>query len=153
MLMHHTVSPRQETRQRRTPCTCGTARIEGLSCILAITTRRSASFSSIPTPSPTPRFPMVSNPRGTGKALTKDVLGWDKQGSVDQVLKIYGGFDPALIALIKQVDPAELKVWQLMDMGKLPTWIKGKLALMGDAAHPFTPRRLHQPGFEHCARY
>jgi hypothetical protein len=25
-------------------------------------------------------------------------------------------------------------------MDKLPTWTKGKLALIGDAAHPFTPR-------------
>jgi 2-polyprenyl-6-methoxyphenol hydroxylase-like FAD-dependent oxidoreductase len=42
--------------------------------------------------------------------------------------------------MIEMADPAELKVWQLLDMGKLPTWTNGRLALLGDAAHPFTPR-------------
>ncbi|KAI0482202.1 hypothetical protein GGR56DRAFT_619005 [Xylariaceae sp. FL0804] len=66
---------------------------------------------------------------------------WNKQGSIEQVLKVYEGFDPALKALIKKVDPAELKVWQLLDMEKLPTWTKDRLALLGDAAHPFTPHQ------------
>jgi hypothetical protein len=26
----------------------------------------------------------------------------------------------------------------------LPSWVKGKLALLGDAAHPFLPRELYQ---------
>jgi 2-polyprenyl-6-methoxyphenol hydroxylase-like FAD-dependent oxidoreductase len=66
---------------------------------------------------------------------------WNKTGSIEQVLKVYQDFDPALKQLIQKVDPAELKVWQLLDMDKLPTWSKGKLALLGDAAHPFTPRK------------
>ncbi|KAK9776912.1 hypothetical protein SCAR479_06313 [Seiridium cardinale] len=66
---------------------------------------------------------------------------WNKQGSVEQVLKVYQNFDPAVKHLISKVDPAELKVWQLLDMDKLPTWTKGKLALIGDAAHPFTPHQ------------
>ncbi|KAF7529416.1 hypothetical protein G7054_g9855 [Neopestalotiopsis clavispora] len=66
---------------------------------------------------------------------------WNKQGSVEQVLKVYQDFDPAVKHLISKVDPSELKVWQLLDMDKLPTWTKGKLALLGDAAHPFTPHQ------------
>ncbi|KAI1340405.1 hypothetical protein F5Y15DRAFT_57099 [Xylariaceae sp. FL0016] len=66
---------------------------------------------------------------------------WNKQGSLDQVLKVYEEFDPALKQLISKVDPAELKVWQLLDMEKLPTWTKERLTLIGDAAHPFTPHQ------------
>ncbi|KAH9909374.1 hypothetical protein F4778DRAFT_768240 [Xylariomycetidae sp. FL2044] len=66
---------------------------------------------------------------------------WNKQGSVEQILKVYRDFDPALKQLISKVDPAELKVWQLLDMDKLPSWTKGKLVLLGDAAHPFTPHQ------------
>jgi 2-polyprenyl-6-methoxyphenol hydroxylase-like FAD-dependent oxidoreductase len=69
------------------------------------------------------------------------VTAWNKQGSLEQVLKVYTDFDPALKRLISKVDEAELKVWQLLDMEKLPSWTKGKLALLGDAAHPFTPRK------------
>lgn len=57
------------------------------------------------------------------------------------MLKVYKDFDPNLLALFKTVDPASIKVWQLMDMEKLPSWTIGKLALLGDAAHPFTPRK------------
>lgn len=33
----------------------------------------------------------------------------------------------------------DLKVWQLMDLDPLKTLVKGRLALIGDAAHPFLP--------------
>lgn len=65
---------------------------------------------------------------------------WNKEADFGQFLKVYENFDPALLALAKKVDPTSIKVWQLMDMEKLPTWTQGKLALLGDAAHPFTPR-------------
>ena len=42
--------------------------------------------------------------------------------------------------MIRIVDPASLKVWKLVDMEVLPTWINGRAALIGDAAHPFLPR-------------
>jgi hypothetical protein len=57
------------------------------------------------------------------------------------VFRIYQDFEPAVKALMSKVDPSAVKVWQLLDMEKLPTWIAGKLVLLGDAAHPFTPRR------------
>jgi 2-polyprenyl-6-methoxyphenol hydroxylase-like FAD-dependent oxidoreductase len=65
---------------------------------------------------------------------------WTKEGKMEQVLEIYKDFDPALKQLISKADPAQLKVWQLMDMEKLSSLTKGKLALIGDAAHPFLPR-------------
>ncbi|KAK3383143.1 hypothetical protein B0T24DRAFT_36373 [Lasiosphaeria ovina] len=67
--------------------------------------------------------------------------GWNKQASLEQVLKVYRDFDPALKALMSKVDPSTIKVWQLLDMEKMPTWSAGKLVLLGDAAHPFTPHQ------------
>ncbi|POS68756.1 hypothetical protein DHEL01_v212850 [Diaporthe helianthi] len=66
---------------------------------------------------------------------------WNKEADFDQFLKVYENFDPALLALAKKADRSGIRVWQLMDMEKLPTWTKGKLALLGDAAHPFTPHQ------------
>lgn len=56
------------------------------------------------------------------------------------MLKVYEGFDQRLLDVIRIVDPTSLKVWKLVDMEVLPTWINGRTALIGDAAHPFLPR-------------
>ncbi|OLN88496.1 3-hydroxybenzoate 6-hydroxylase 2 [Colletotrichum chlorophyti] len=66
---------------------------------------------------------------------------WNKKGSVEQLLKVYAEFDPALLRLIEKVHPDEVNVWQLLDMEAMPTWVHEKLALLGDAAHPFTPHQ------------
>ncbi len=54
---------------------------------------------------------------------------------------MFKDFGPGLKALITKANPSSIKVWQLMDMEKLPTWTSGKLALLGDAAHPYLPCR------------
>lgn len=56
------------------------------------------------------------------------------------MLDVYSEFDPAVQSLIGKADPDSLKVWELLDMENIPTWVNDRLALLGDAAHPFTPR-------------
>ena len=73
--------------------------------------------------------------------MTADnVIEWNKPASVEQVLKVYEGFDQRLLDMVRIADPASLKVWKLVDMEVLPTWTNGRVALIGDAAHPFLPR-------------
>lgn len=57
------------------------------------------------------------------------------------MLKVYKDFSEPLRKLISKVDPADLKVWQLLDMETMATWVNNKLCLLGDAAHPFTPHQ------------
>jgi 2-polyprenyl-6-methoxyphenol hydroxylase-like FAD-dependent oxidoreductase len=57
------------------------------------------------------------------------------------LLKVYENFDPALVNLLGKADASSLKVWELLDMEVLPSWTKERLALLGDAAHPFLPRK------------
>jgi hypothetical protein len=40
------------------------------------------------------------------------------------------------------VDASDLKLWTLLDMDRIPTWHKERLVLLGDAAHPFLPRKF-----------
>ena len=56
-----------------------------------------------------------------------------------KLLQICEGHDAKFINLFKKADPESLKVWPLYDMDTLPTFAKGRLAIIGDAAHPFTP--------------
>ncbi len=65
---------------------------------------------------------------------------WNKQGSIDQLLAVYKNFSPAVVKLLGKAPPESLKVWKLLDMEVLPSWVKGRLGLLGDAAHPFLPR-------------
>jgi 2-polyprenyl-6-methoxyphenol hydroxylase-like FAD-dependent oxidoreductase len=52
---------------------------------------------------------------------------------------------PTVVKLLGKAPPESLKVWKLLDMEVLSTWVKGRLGLLGDAAHPFLPRRFYLP--------
>lgn len=66
--------------------------------------------------------------------------GWGQGGSKELLLEVYKGFEQRVRSLLELVDASELKVWTLLDMERIPTWYKGRLVLLGDAAHPFLPR-------------
>lgn len=59
--------------------------------------------------------------------------------SKSNLLEVYKNFHPALVKLLGKVDPAGLNIFPLYDMDTLPTYINDRLALIGDAAHPYTP--------------
>lgn len=65
--------------------------------------------------------------------------GWGSSTSLSKLLEVYEGFHPDILALLEKANENSLKVWKLLDMAELPTWCEGRLALLGDAAHPFLP--------------
>ncbi|KAJ4265119.1 hypothetical protein NW762_005365 [Fusarium torreyae] len=67
--------------------------------------------------------------------------GWGRGGSKDLLREIFSAFEPRVLGLLELVDPSELKLWTLLDMNRISTWYKGRLALLGDAAHPFLPHQ------------
>ncbi|KAF5006425.1 hypothetical protein FDECE_7185 [Fusarium decemcellulare] len=67
--------------------------------------------------------------------------GWGLGGSKELLSEVYKDFEPKVRALLSLVDGAELKVWTLLDMDRIPNWVKGRVALLGDAAHPFLPHQ------------
>ncbi|KAF1816415.1 FAD/NAD(P)-binding domain-containing protein [Eremomyces bilateralis CBS 781.70] len=67
--------------------------------------------------------------------------GWSTGGNKARLLEAYKEFCPIVRALLSKVNAETLSVWTLLDMDVLRSWTVGKLALMGDAAHPFLPHQ------------
>ncbi|KAK3938757.1 hypothetical protein QBC46DRAFT_291915 [Diplogelasinospora grovesii] len=57
------------------------------------------------------------------------------------VLEVGSEFKPAFRAVLEKVQEDTIRLWPLLDLPTLPTWVNGKMALLGDAAHPFLPHR------------
>jgi len=62
---------------------------------------------------------------------------WSASGDPDVLRREFQGWDPRIGAVLKRVDKTFR--WALYDREPLPTWSKGRLTLLGDAAHPMLP--------------
>jgi salicylate hydroxylase len=62
---------------------------------------------------------------------------WSLPGDPDQLRREFAGWDPRIGGLLAHVE-ATLR-WGLYDRDPLPRWVSGRLALLGDAAHPMLP--------------
>lgn len=61
---------------------------------------------------------------------------WLAEGSKEEVLKQYEGWDPVLRKLLALIPEGRVKRWKLCTHDYLETWVRGSFALMGDACHP-----------------
>ena len=62
---------------------------------------------------------------------------WSAPGDPELLRREFEGWDPRIGSVLKQVDKTFR--WALYDREPLPTWTKGRLTLLGDAAHPMLP--------------
>ncbi|RMZ85619.1 hypothetical protein DV737_g566, partial [Chaetothyriales sp. CBS 132003] len=67
--------------------------------------------------------------------------GWSNTSTKEALLEVYKNFDPGCVELLSKADAESLKTWKLLDMPVLDSWINGRLALLGDSAHPFLPHQ------------
>jgi salicylate hydroxylase len=62
---------------------------------------------------------------------------WSAPGDPDVLRREFAGWDPRIGSLLRHVETTFR--WALYDRGPLPTWTRGRLTLLGDAAHPMLP--------------
>jgi salicylate hydroxylase len=62
---------------------------------------------------------------------------WSAPGDPALLRREFEGWDPRIGNVLQQVDRTFR--WALYDREPLPTWTKGRLTLLGDAAHPMLP--------------
>ena len=62
---------------------------------------------------------------------------WSAPGDPEVLRREFAGWDVRVGEVLKQVDRTFR--WALYDREPLPTWSKGRLTLLGDAAHPMLP--------------
>ncbi|MEM7098653.1 MAG: FAD-dependent monooxygenase [Pseudomonadota bacterium] len=62
---------------------------------------------------------------------------WTEQGSREEALAEFGDWHATIRAIIENAD-AHYR-WALFDRAPFDTWVDGRVALLGDAAHPMLP--------------
>lgn len=65
--------------------------------------------------------------------------GWSTPAQTAEMLALYEGWHEDVIGLMRVAPADHLIKWALFDRKKLPGWRKGRVTLLGDAAHPMLP--------------
>lgn len=65
--------------------------------------------------------------------------GWNTPATIAEFAEEYAGFHPDVQALIRLSPPTTLIKWALFERDPLTTWHRGRMTLLGDAAHPILP--------------
>lgn len=70
--------------------------------------------------------------------------GWAEPGNHEDACRILEGWAPEVHAIVRMTPPEKLVDWKLVYRDPLPTWVspKARIALIGDAAHPFLPTSI-----------
>jgi salicylate hydroxylase len=63
--------------------------------------------------------------------------GWNLSASPQKLVDTFPGLDKKLQTLFLNAD--DIKMWRLYNHDEYPYWVKGRVALLGDAAHPMVP--------------
>ena len=66
-----------------------------------------------------------------------EIESWSAAGRVADFAAEFAGWDRRLCQLIAAA--RQVGLWSVLDRAPLPSWVRGRVALLGDAAHPMLP--------------
>lgn len=64
---------------------------------------------------------------------------WSQTGDKADALSDFDGWHPTITTLLRAAEPGQLYRWALFDRLPIQRWTDGRVALLGDAAHPMLP--------------
>ena len=65
--------------------------------------------------------------------------GWTIPAAIEEFANLHSDFHPDALDLIRAIAPGTLFKWGLRDREPLRRYIKGRVTMLGDAAHPISP--------------
>jgi salicylate hydroxylase len=65
--------------------------------------------------------------------------GWSTPAPREELLEKFAGANPDLTGLLERAPLDGTRKWALFDRDPLEEWVDGRIALMGDGAHPMLP--------------
>ena len=65
--------------------------------------------------------------------------GWSTPVPHEELLEQFAGANPDLLELLRRAPIDGTRKWALFDRDPLSQWVDGRVALLGDAAHPMLP--------------
>jgi salicylate hydroxylase len=65
--------------------------------------------------------------------------GWSNPSTIAEFMAEFEGWHPDVTGLIERAPPDQLFKWALFERAPLPEWTRGRMTLLGDAAHPMLP--------------
>lgn len=81
----------------------------------------------------------VMNVIGVGRAPRWEEEGWAIPAEISEFLELYSDYHPSIHDLIRSIPSEHLFKWGLRDREPLQDWTRGRVTVLGDAAHPVTP--------------
>ncbi len=75
----------------------------------------------------------------TAKTGIWSAEGWSVPSTVAEFRQQYEGWHRDVVGLIARAPPEQLFKWALFEREPLPSWTRGRITLLGDAAHPMLP--------------
>lgn len=85
------------------------------------------------------RHRSIMNVVGISRELAWQEEGWQIPSAIEEFASLYDDLYPEALELIRRISPGSLFKWGLHDREPLQQYTKGRVTMLGDAAHPMSP--------------